>query len=44
VQRPPADKPMEITDAVIFRKKYARTKFDKAFLEVVAEKASIYNC
>ncbi len=43
VQRPAKGNGIEITDAVIFRKKYERTKFEKAFLEVVAEKASIYN-
>lgn len=41
VQRP-AEKPIAVRDAVIFRKKYVRTKQDKAFLEALEEKALSY--
>ncbi len=42
VQRPAAENPTIVRDAVIFRKKYVRTKQDKAFLESLTEKTEIY--
>lgn len=42
VQRPADENPTVVRDAVIFRKKYVRTKQDKAFLENLTEKATVY--
>ncbi len=42
VQRASSQKPILVQDAVIFRKKYVRTKQDKVFLEALEEKARIY--